>query len=908
MNNKHTRYYAVLALLLLTASALSIGISNVSAADYQKTYSFVAASPNPAGVNQEVALSFFLSNLQASAGGTGGARFHGLTLSITKPDGTKQSLGPFTTDAVSTAFTTFHPDQTGNYTIVMSYPGEFTPATVGPGGSSPDTTFSSSVSNTLILTVQQNAIPTIYGNPTPTNYWTRPINDQNVLWSSISNNWLMPGWDSMNRQFDQGPAYVPYGSAPNSPHVLWTKPLTFGGLMGGETSNAQFTDGRSYEQFFKPPVVISGRLYYNLIGPEEPFVYGSSPVNVGSIVCVDLKDGTTIFTIPNASLSFGQIYNYVSPNQAGGLAYLWEARTVAGVQTWRMFDAWTGQWILNITNVPSGTILLDSNFYGSQNAGPGDILVYNLNAATGQLTVWNSSKTIPTLANFPNGTSIGTNAWQWRPVNVVGASLNAIGNSTVFLLNQNAWATFNTDGRQLVTTLADLPGGTGANAPVIRQVGYDNTVYVSNGSSVAGVIFSFPYASTWVGYNMVTGAKTSGPVTIDVTSKIPQNTTVYFTNALASPRQISADGTAAFWCKETQQFFAWNVKTGQYLWATQPLTSNGFHLYNWEAKLLTPDNYLYNWGYDGMVHAFNGTTGASLWDFSTGNAGTNSPYGVWPVYNGITIMDGKLFAQTSDHGNGVEPLYQGEALYALDYKTGQQLWNITGWWEQPVIADGKYVTHNCYDNQIYAFGKGPSGITLNAPNVAVTKGTPVILSGSVSDVSPGAKQLVSDGKFNIVPLVSDADQGTFMNYLYQQQQMPANVKGVNLHLTAFDPNGNTVEIGTATSDSSGFYHISWVPDITGSFVVTAAFEGSNSYYPSAAKAAVGITPTPSASVGPSTTPTITPIGSPTPIISATPTNAPTPNAPMPVALYVAIAAAVVIIMVVAAAVVLRKRK
>ena len=48
----------------------------------------------------------------------------------------------------------------------------------------------------------------------------------------------------------------------------------------------------------------------------------------------------------NGTLRCGQIYNYISPNQYGGLGYLWTT-------TWSMYDAMTGNWILDITGGPS---------------------------------------------------------------------------------------------------------------------------------------------------------------------------------------------------------------------------------------------------------------------------------------------------------------------------------------------------------------------------------------------------------------------------------------------------------------------------------------------------------------------------------------------------------------------------
>ena len=820
-------------------------LNSANADDTQKTYAFLALTPNPAGTNQKVLVVMFLSNLQASAGGTGGARFHNYTVTITKPDGSIETQGPFISDDVSNAGFYYTPTTIGNYTFVFKYPGEFTPATVGPGGSSPNTTFGPSQSRPVTLVVQQNAVPETFGNPVPTNYWLRPLNAQNYLWQSISSNWLMASWDGTGRQFDQGSVYIPAGAAkvPDSAHVLWAEPITFGGLVGGEFGNIQYTDGRSYEQFFKPPVVIAGRLYYNTIQAEEPV----TAINFSSITCLDLRTGENIFTIPNATLSFGQIYNYVSPNQAGALAYLWETRGT----TWRMFDAWTGNYILSIAGVPSGTTLLDNTFYGDSKRGPGDILVYSLNANQKSLVLWNSSQCIPKLGDT------GTNYWQWRPYQFVGITLNATGNTTY--PGSFGPTVRNSNGIMWNATLQDFPtGGT------IRQIGYDNKIYVSNGTGVQGVIFSFPYVSTWVCYSMTDGSKLWGPTTIDTRTQLPLNATGIFSSGISSNRQIGPGDICPLWCKETMQWFTWNLQTGQFMYKTDPLTTNDFGFYNWESKLLTPDGYLYNWGYDGSIHAYNLTTGKALWQFSSGDAETATPYGVWPFYNGLTIADGKLIGQTSDHGNGVEPLFQGEGLYVLNYQTGQQLWNFTGWFEQGVIADNIYVAHNCYDNQIYAFGKGPSATTVSAQPAVQTKGSAVMIQGTVSDQSPGAKNMVANGVINLVPLVDDADQNQYMEYLYEQQAFPTNCRGVQVHLRAVDSNHVIKDLGYVTSDINGFFKMMWTPDATGEYTIVASFDGSNSYWSSSAETAIGIAAAPAGSVSPPPTAAPTPSGIVTP--------------------------------------------
>jgi hypothetical protein len=67
-----------------------------------------------------------------------------------------------------------------------------------------------------------------------------------------------------------------------------------------------------------------------------------------------------------------------------------------------------------------------------------------------------------------------------------------------------------------------------------------------------------------------------------------------------------------------------------------------------------------------------------------------------------------------------------------------------------------------------------------------------------------------------------------------------NAKGVTVHLTAIDPNNNFQDIGYVTTDIYGNYATLWTPPVPGLYVVTATFEGSNSYYGSSAETAFGV--------------------------------------------------------------------
>jgi hypothetical protein len=171
------------------------------------------------------------------------------------------------------------------------------------------------------------------------------------------------------------------------------------------------------------------------------------------------------------------------------------------------------------------------------------------------------------------------------------------------------------------------------------------------------------------------------------------------------------------------------------------------------------------------------------------------------------------------------------------------------------VADGIIVTGNEYDNNIIAIGKGPSATTVKAPDDAQPFGKPVLIKGTVNDISPGTEQFTNSARFpNGVPAIADDDMQAWMEYLYMQQACPADADGVEVVLSVFDPNGNTYEIGRTSSDATGFYKLLWEPEVPGEYTVTASFAGSESYYGSHTKTAVAVTAAPEATVAPTAAP------------------------------------------------------
>jgi hypothetical protein len=85
------------------------------------------------------------------------------------------------------------------------------------------------------------------------------------------------------------------------------------------------------------------------------------------------------------------------------------------------------------------------------------------------------------------------------------------------------------------------------------------------------------------------------------------------------------------------------------------------------------------------------------------------------------------------------------------------------------------------------------------------------------------------------PAISDEDMGAWMEYLFMQQAMPADAKGVEVSLDTLDPNGNYVHIDTVTSDITGAYGCLFTPEVPGTYKIIATFAGSKSYGPSFAQ-------------------------------------------------------------------------
>ena len=804
---------AITMIILMLSMAISL-IQVANADGTWKTYAFIGATPNPIGVGQEVLLHIGITMPLTNVA----MGWDDLSVTIIKPDNTTETISNIKTDSTGGTGRMYVPTMVGNYTLQTHFPQQLTTASKMAGGAPVNKTMLASDSDKLTLVVQQEPRVIYPGMSLPTEYWTRPINAQFREWYTISGSSWMD---------------AEYNEAPGSPHILWTKPLTTGGLVGGELglvgsggTSVAMENGDAYEGKWSNRLILAGKLYHNDGAYDRPNL----------IHCIDLRTGEELWAktfLDNRTISFGQLYYWESYNYQGTFAYLW----VTVGTTWTAFDAFTGNWMTTITNVPSGTRIM----------GPkGEVYLYSVNRTAGYMTLWNMSALASMAGSFGSAftlrqynASSGTVQTASTDGTLGPISTTASANATAAARVARAWA-WN------ITIPNGLPGS-------VRAVKLGDRVIGSSLPST-DVYRDAPVGVTEVNiwaFSLKPGQE--GTLLYNTTWKAPTD----WVEGSQSINWVATDLTTnvgLLWSKELRQFHAFSLATGAYLWKTDSET----YLDIYDAGRDIYDGKLISVGQGGIVYCYNLTTGKTMWTYEG-----NDPYteilwsSNWPV-DSYFPSGGKIYFFQTEHSAN-QPLPRGAPAYCLNATTGEVIWRVDGlyrtthWGGDAIMGDSVIAMYNTYDQQVYAIGKGPSATTVSAPDTGVPSGNSIVLKGTVTDVSPGITDYGITARFpNGVPAVSDDSQGEWMKYVYAQFPRPTNATGVKVILTVLDSNGNTYDIGTTTTDSSGTFGYTWKPEITGQYTIYATFAGSESYYPSYAQTYVNVEAS-------QATPTATPI-------------------------------------------------
>jgi outer membrane protein assembly factor BamB len=788
---------ALFLMLTIAFTLVALPTANAQAYTTKNTFAVIGVKPNPVGVGQEVLVWLGISDpLALDVHG-----WQGLTVTVTRPDGTTETLGPFKTDSTGSTGTVYTPTKVGKYTFQTHFPEQtYTwPPTAPRRPFTGTALYKASDSEIVELVVQEEPITYYPGVPLPTEYWTRPINAQFRGWSAIAGNWVtIP----LNR-------FAPYNDAPESAHILWTKPLTTGGLVGGDLGFNGYQTGDAYQGLWANSVIINGILYYNRF---QLGFQGGIPSQ--GIVAVDLRTGEELWFRNNTRLSHGQVVYWQSFNLYGAYPYLWE---VDGT-TWRAYDAYTGELVYSMINVPAG-----AQIYGPR----GEILRYVVNNARGWMALWNTTRAVSL-----EGWTVNQIMQEIKPMATdIARAEFAHGSWIPFGRTINDTRAYSWN----VTIPVGLPGA------VMAVLG-DRVI----GSNLGALVALAPDPIVMWGISTAPGRQ--GQLLFNTTWKNPPgNLTITFGAASL------AEGVFIMRSKDTRLWWGFSIDTGEKLWGP---TESQVQLDLFDVIGAIADGKFFSMGMGGVLYCYDAKTGDKLWTYEVDDLYSEILWSNnWPMRI-LFITDGKIYLGQTEH-SGNSPLPRGAPFICLNATTGEEVWSLEGgfrqsyWGGLAIIGDSIIATVDTYDNRIYAIGKGPSATTVEAPMAAITQGSSVVIRGTVTDISAGTKQKEQAARFpNGVPAVSDASMSAWMKYMYMQFPRPANATGVEVTLDAVDPNGNWVHIGTATSDTSGTFSYQWTPDVPGKYTVIATFAGSESYYASYAETAIGVDEAPAAPAAP----------------------------------------------------------
>ena len=836
---------AITLMLTIAITLIALPTANAHTPPWQiPTFAHVFATIDPVGVGQSQYIYLFLTPTYDSTAMTNDYRFHNYKLTITAPDGTVTSQTWETVwDTTSNQGYRFTPTQAGTYKVKFEFPGQnINDYSHNPNSAYVNDTYLPSSAETT-FTVQEDPIfeyPSSY--PLPTMFWTRPIYGENPEWWAISSNWYGSGSPGYGASLGPNQRQFP-GDAIGSEtaHIMWTKPLQPGGVVGGNTFEIQgntYFEGTAYSQRFTNPIIVYGRIYY-----REPL---SSTGTAGPTICVDLRTGEEVWRRTDLpTISFAMIRDLETPNFHGVYPAILFTSNFG-----QAFDAHTGDPLFNVTSVPSGTTVL----------GPqGEHLRYTFfnNGTTSNpnwyLSRWNSTKMWAT-ANMQERAldTTTTTTWAWQNttnwINGVKTvtSENVTTTTTVVQANLGRRYDYLDSVTQNISISwrNNMPASGGGAASILAAF-YDDLLLCRNGSypSLGGAVTPYTYFAV----NLNASKGPVGSVLWQSNIDPPQGniTTISF---------AGADAKAGYFCesyRQTQQFVGFSLKDGKKLWTGEPQAALDYYGSTGPGTLSNVVAYgrIYSSAYSGILYCYDMATGEVLWTYGNGGPGNSTQSGFqvpgpYPTFINA-VGNGIIYMVTTEH-TFETPIFKGALARAINATDGKEIWTISAATGEfgaisYAIADGYSVFFNSFDQQIYSLGKGPTATTVTASPKVQTHGKSVVIEGTVTDISAGTKQTQQAANFpHGVPVASDASMKDWMGYIYQQKPLPPSFEGVQVRIDVFDSNGNYRNIGTTTTDSQGFYSLMWEPDIPGKYAVIATFDGTNGYWPSTAESVFGI--------------------------------------------------------------------
>ena len=212
-----------------------------------------------------------------------------------------------------------------------------------------------------------------------------------------------------------------YSQAPNTAHIVWTKPTALGGQAGEPIpgdQESQYASSTIISNFFEP-IIISGILLYS----EYPLL-NSNPESWNA---VDLRTGETLWSeLPGIDaerpgdstaekIRMGQTVKFHSMQEYGSFSLFYSqiggGFFTSGPITYRLYEPFSGEYVGEINNVISSSYVMDTDAT-HENVGT----IFGYYTSSGDLCLWNSTLCFnngvdavemmrpPTSVNYTQGT------------------------------------------------------------------------------------------------------------------------------------------------------------------------------------------------------------------------------------------------------------------------------------------------------------------------------------------------------------------------------------------------------------------------------------------------------------------------------------------------------------------------
>jgi hypothetical protein len=772
----NTNVQAQLAPQQPVSGSLTSGVTVDIQADSE---SFLSVRPKIVGIGQPI-----LINMWVNPAPHAHRMYTDYKLTIIKPDGTQDVYTMNSYVADGTMWMELAPDQLGEWQFKMEFPGMYFPAGRYFEGNIIDATTGGSVYNQAAyvkpsatpitkITVQNEPVQSWPASPLPTEYWSRPVSPEHKEWWPIMGNypWFGPGGAEWDKYY------------PNT--------------------NPYKNDGQN----FVPWVQV----------PESAHIVWKRQTALGGIVGGDVGDDSVYWDVtagfngaPNVIL-WGRSYQTITkPSTTGPSGQTW----------WQCYDLRTGEiyWERPLVSGEAQPNLIE---YGITALAPVPGVAakpdtpYLLSISNGYLRKYDafSGHMLSNISISPMTGSGGTYYMNGHVLGVqdLGA---AAGAERYRFIN---WTTFGTGNfaSRIISNTTYARSSLTPSANTDFNVGLGATI---SGTSTGGI----SNGTVVTGFNLYTG------------QQLWQKT---IPEPLFSGSACVADHGKISIVTTRGHVYALDLATGNTAWKTRqldyPYDSTGWGSYS----TITAYGNLY-WIAQTGIYSIDWATGNINWKFETpmpyqyeGPFTGADGQTVYPYHAPGLTADGKIIVTSSRH-SPESPYLRGLRTFIVDAFTGEEIWSIgisaaaqhTRGALQMRVADG-YLTIGARDGMTYVIGKGLSQTTVAAPSTNVKVGEKFTITGTVLDLSPAQYGTAS---------IADEDMDRWMEHLHLQLSKPTDAKGVPVALTAIDPNGNLINIGTATSNINGVFGIDWAPEIPGLYEITATFAGSGSYSSSAA--------------------------------------------------------------------------